>query len=559
MPNARRTFWVVSGGDGERREVQARLRTLTSHTAMWVEEGSWHDVSELERAAEHFETEIYTTTRSVFGSEWRPGIDHDRHIHILHVGGLGETLLGYTSTLDEYPTTANSLSNEAEMITVNMDAVEIGSPTYHALLGRELVRLIQWHQDRNEERWVREGLVELGSAMAGWDTELLEEAYLREMDTPLTAWEATDGQRGGAYLLMRYLRERFGDEGIRALTAQLTNGTAGFSAALESLDPGVTFESFFGDWLTSSYLDSVALTQPVNDKYGESNLLNPSASGVYTTYPVTVTASVNQLGADIILLRGEEDLHVSFQGVEETDLLAGTQGFRQAWWSNRADESFTVLTRTLELRDAAAATLSYRIWYDMEKDFDYGTLEVSADGGASWQILQTPSGTKADAYGNNPGWGYTGSSGGWIEEAVDLSAYTGGTIQVRFGYLTDGAVTGDGFLLNSIVLERDGAERLKLDGSPGWRTGGFVLTDGIVAQDYLGLLVTAGEETEVERLSFEPDRSAVWTIPLGREDLNEAAIILSAAAPFTRLPAAYSLTITEEESAPSTGVESTGD
>lgn len=545
MPNARRTFWVIDGANGERRQVQARLRVLTSHIAMWVEEGRWHDVRALQAAAEHLETETCPKTRAIFGSEWTPGIDNDPHLHVLHVGGLQETVLGYASMLDELPGAVHPFSNEAELITINTDVVETGSPIYEAVVARELVRLIQWHQDPNEESWVREGLVELGAAMAGWDTQSLEHAYLDDMDVSLTAWENTDAQRGAAYLLMANLHRQLGDEGVRELTAQASNGTAGFSAALETLDSDLTFEAFFCDWLAVTYLESVSQAKSVTDTSGVSQLLGPSASGVYTTYPVTITGSVNQLGADVIVLHGDGDLQVSFRGTDETELVAGAPDIGHAWWSNRVDASFATLTRTLDLRDATQAALSYRIWYDIEQDFDYGTLEVSADEGHSWQILQTSSGTGANPHGNNPGWGYTGSSGGWVDETVDLSAYAGERIQVRFGYLTDAALTGEGVLLNHISLDRDNAEMAWLDGSPGWHTGGFVLTDARVPQRYLGMLITAGPDVEVESLSFERDRTAVWTLPLGREDVDEAAIILSAMAPFARLPASYTLTIAQ--------------
>jgi hypothetical protein len=61
----------------------------------------------------------------------------------LHATGLGENVLGYTSGIDEYPRDVYPLSNQAEMITVNMDRVDVGSPVYNALLARQFQRLIQ--------------------------------------------------------------------------------------------------------------------------------------------------------------------------------------------------------------------------------------------------------------------------------------------------------------------------------------------------------------------------------------------------------------------------------
>jgi len=74
VPNATRSFWLIEHSTGENYQITARLRVQTSHVAMWVEENVWHDVRALQQAAHYFETQIYTPTRSVFGTEWTPGI-----------------------------------------------------------------------------------------------------------------------------------------------------------------------------------------------------------------------------------------------------------------------------------------------------------------------------------------------------------------------------------------------------------------------------------------------------------------------------------------------------
>jgi hypothetical protein len=103
VPNATRAFWVTDGTTGERREITARLRVQTAHVATWVEEGVWHDVRQLEEAAAYFETQVISTTRAAFGSEWTPGVDNDPRIAILHASGLGDGVMGYTSSGDEFP------------------------------------------------------------------------------------------------------------------------------------------------------------------------------------------------------------------------------------------------------------------------------------------------------------------------------------------------------------------------------------------------------------------------------------------------------------------------
>jgi hypothetical protein len=360
--------------------------------------------------------------------------------------------------------------------------------------------------------------------------------------------------------LTTYLHQRFGADAVRALSSEPANGTRGFSAALEALDAELSFDQFFGDWLASTYLAASADGGVEGSVYGDLELGPLTASAVYTSYPVTGTATVNQLGADFVILHGDTDLAVAFEGWRETPLLTETAALEGlAWWSNSADESLAVLTRTLDLAEVKEATITYRAWYDIERDYDYAALEVSEDGGANWQVLRTPSGTGSDPQHNNPGWGYTGSSGGWIEEVVDLGDYVGETIQARFSYLTDAAFTGDGFVLDEIVVHRGQDETDDPADLCGWNPGGFVLTDGNVPQTYTAILITLGDTTETKSLSVDPDNTAEWTIPLGRDGVDEAILILSARAPFTRRPATYRLHIRTAESDPQSEAEKRGD
>ncbi|MBN1975859.1 MAG: immune inhibitor A [Anaerolineae bacterium] len=544
VPNATRTFWVVDGATRERREIPARLRVQTEHIAMWVEEGVWHDVRLLEEAAAFLETQVYPTTRAAFGSEWTPGVDNDPHVHILHATGLGDGVIGYTSSADEYPRALYPFSNEAEMITIHIDTVAVGSTTYYASLARELQRLIQWYQDRNEDRWIREGSAELAVRLNGLDAGQPGTAYLVRPDTSLTAWDEADRapHRGAAALFVTYFHERYGDAGTRALAAQSLNGAAGFDAALAEIGAGRTFEPFFAEWLAANYLDRV----PGGDarySYTTLDVPQPALAAAYESYPVAEELAVQQFGADYILLRGDSDLRIRFSGATATPLLnLAPHSGRTLWWSNRADASLTTLARGFDLSGVASATLTYWAWYDLEEGYDYVTVEVSADG-ESWQQLRPPSGTDANPRGNNPGWGYTGSSGGWIQEAVDLSPYAGGVVLVRFAYLTDGAVTGAGFALDDVAIPEIGYADDVESGDGGWQTTGFVRTNDLVPQRYMVLLIGLGDTVSLQRLPVQDDQTGEWTVLLGRAEVREAVLVVSGLAPLTTHPAPYRLEI----------------
>ena len=559
VPNATRAFWVTDATTGERQEVTARLRVQTERVAMWVEEEVWHDVRQLEQAATFFETQVYSTTRAAFGSEWTPGVDNDPHIYILHATGLGEGVVGYTSSVDEFPRALYPFSNEAEMITVHADysplrsgegtGVGWGSTVYRALLVRQFQRLIQWNHDRNEERWVKEGLAELAVRLNRLDPGGLERAYLEHPDTSLTAWEDDEAtaHRGAAYLFATYFHERFGDEGTRTLVAEPLNGAAGFDATLADLGTSLTFEDLFAEWLAANYLDGEPEVEDRRYRYSSLDLERPAPVAIYEDYPVTMDASVQQFGADYVLLRGDDDLRIHFVGATNTSLLdLLPHSGRYFWWSNRADESLTTLTRTFDLSGVERATLAYWTWYDIEPGYDYATVEASTNSGEQWQVLSTPSGTSADPHGNNPGWGYTGHSDGWVREEVDLTPYVGGEVLIRFAYLTDEAVTGAGFILDDIAIPEIGYAG-DAENEGGWEVAGFVRSDNLVPQRHLALLISLGGGLRggvtVERLQVEEDQTADWTVPLGSENLRGAVLVLSGLAPLTTQPAFYHLTV----------------
>jgi hypothetical protein len=202
---------------------------------------------------------------------------------------------------------------------------------------------------------------------------------------------------------------------------------------LDRLDSDLQAEDLFADWLGTNYLDSSPEVHDPKYTYTGIDLPRPTTAEVHVDYPIEMIGSTEQLGADYIRLPGDEELHIHFSGQRETALLtAQPYGGQYAWWSNQADESLTTLTRRFDLSEVEGATLTYWTWYDIERYYDWAKVEASADGGQSWHILSTPSGIDAAPYSGGDGWSYTGKSGGWIQEKVDLSEYQGQQVLVRF-------------------------------------------------------------------------------------------------------------------------------
>jgi len=156
------------------------------------------------------------------------------------------------------------------------------------------------------------------------------------------------------------------------------------------------------------------------------------------------------------------------------------------WYSQKGDEMDHSVLRAIDLTAASTATLDFWTWYDIEYHWDYAFVQVSTDGGATWTSLETPrttydydAGCMESIIANLPG--YTGSSGGWVNEVIDLSAYCGQEILLQFRYMTDWAVQMTGFFADDIAVYADGNlvffDDVETE-DPAWTTHGFVRHQG---------------------------------------------------------------------------------
>lgn len=96
--------------------------------------------------------------------------------------------------------------------------------------------------------------------------------------------------------------------------------------------------------------------------------------------------------------------------------------------------------------------LTFWTWYDIEDDYDYAYVEVSTDGGLSFETIPGDITTNSNPNGNNEGNGINGSSNGWIFATFHLSAFRGEHVKVRFRYSTDANTLGAGFYVDDVDL-----------------------------------------------------------------------------------------------------------
>ena len=102
-----------------------------------------------------------------------------------------------------------------------------------------------------------------------------------------------------------------------------------------------------------------------------------------------------------------------------------------SYWSLNSDDRNAMLTlkKAIKVPAGSEASVTFASYEDTEPTYDFGYVEASDDGGASWVTLLTLD-----------GW-----SGGWVQRRADLTGLSGDVL-VRFRYATDGLISAPLYL-----------------------------------------------------------------------------------------------------------------
>lgn len=548
-------FWATDVGTNENFEVDATLQYVTDHVYFWVEDGVSYKDNEMKDLVDTFENKIYPTNRAFFGPEWSPGVDGDEHIYILYASGIGSNIAGYYSSADEYHPLAHEYSNAHEMFLFNADNTNLRDEYTYGVLAHEFQHMIHWYLDRNESSWMNEGFSELAAFLNGYDVGGFDWSYTANPDLQLNDWpndqNATTPHYGASFMFVTYFLDRFDEDATKALAANQQNGMDSVDDTLEAINAidsqtgePIVADDVVIDWLVANYLKDASVADGRYTYHNYENAPQPSATETISVCPLKQNYTVHQYGGDYLSVDCVGDFTLSFAGATQTGLLpTNPYSGEYAFWSNKGDESDMTLTRSFDFSDVfGSIMLQFQTWYDLEEDYDYLYLEVSEDG-ERWQIITTPSGTGDDPSGNSHGWAYNGTTNGWMQESVDLSAYAGKQVQVRFEYVTDAAVNGEGMLIDDIRVDAVGYSSDYESDDGGWEADGFVRVQNVLPQTFRVALILKGSNgTTVEKLTLSDDQTAEIPLSLGG-DVDEAILVVTGTTRFTRELASYSIEI----------------
>ena len=535
-------------------QVTAVLRFASDSIYFWVEDGVSFDQKELLKMMETFEKKIYPTNQEFFGAEWIPGVDNDPHLYILYASDLGSSLAGYNSSSDTVLRLAHDSSNAHEMFYLNSDALPLSDPYTLSVMAHEFQHLIHGYHDPNEEIWMNEGFSELATLLNGFSAGGFDYVFAYDTDVQLNDWSTDSNENvshyGSSFLFVTYLLDRFGEDMTKEIVANKLSGFTSIEDVFQQnnlLDPvsgrAITADDFFMDWVIANVINDANFA---DGRY------------VYNIYPEAPSASigevitncrnsqfdrtVKQYGSDYFKLACDDgdDILFSFSGAATVPVLPVEDHANRFMWSNRSDASVTKLSREFDFTNLSApVTLQYDTWYDIETDYDYLYLLATIDG-ENWRLIPSPACSSSDVSGNNYGCGYNGSSAGWISQEIDLSQFAGKKVTLSFEYVTDEAVTGEGFLIDNIKINAiDYNANFEADDG-GWLAEGFARIDNAIPQTFLVSIIDPSGSQPLQKHIINAGEKLELELKALQSDL-QYIIAISGSSRFTRQAAPYQI------------------
>lgn len=196
-------------------------------------------------------------------------------------------------------------------------------------------------------------------------------------------------------------------------------------------------------------------------------------------------------------------------------------------YSNNALETINLLN-DINLSGYSYAEINFNAKWNIESGYDYVQIEISNDGGASWEPQcgkYTRKGveTQEDALDEPL---YDGNQGEWVNESILLTDYIDQEISIRFKLKSDGGLRRDGFyyddfkikaLSSSLSSSENTLNKAKIYPIP---AGNMIYISSeeeikeIKVFDVLGKEIMSFNQNNIENFSIENLKSGVYIIKL---------------------------------------------
>lgn len=215
-----------------------------------------------------FSNKIYPTLTSVFGQEWRLGVDGDPKITVLlHV--MKEGYGGYYRSTDEHLKLQVPASNEREMIYLPVAQID-NAYKLKVFLAHEFVHMITFNQkDRlqgvEEDVWLNEARAEYAASILGYNSvyegsnlQSRVRDFLERPSDSLTEWSNIKYDYGVANVFTQYLVDQYGINMLSDSLKLKSVGIASINEMLKKNGYGEDFAQIFTNWTIASVVNNCA-------------------------------------------------------------------------------------------------------------------------------------------------------------------------------------------------------------------------------------------------------------------------------------------------------------
>ncbi|MBF0501582.1 MAG: hypothetical protein HQM09_15695 [Candidatus Riflebacteria bacterium] len=259
------TFWTRNIPTNGFEQTKATLKAIGTHCYLFLENGKTLDDSVIAKIVKSFDENIYPTDTSIFGQEWKPGIDGDDRITLLMMDikdgfdGHGGYVAGYFFAGDEFlqsqiPAQYNIKSNEREMFYLDINPADPTKDNYMAVVAHEFQHMIHFHHDAKELVWVNEACSQIAPYYCGFGHASQISSFIQTPDNSMTQWNKDQivANYGQVYLWNYYILGHFLKDAdtrnsfFSKLVGDSAEGSDGYDNALKpfNTDFKTTFTNF---------------------------------------------------------------------------------------------------------------------------------------------------------------------------------------------------------------------------------------------------------------------------------------------------------------------------
>ena len=231
--------------------VQATVQKISSNAAIFVEDGQILSATTLNDIASTFESTIFPTDTTYFGS--MPDVDNNCQLEIMILaidggGGIG----GYFSP---------GISSQRESVFIDVDDMS----WRNTIIAHEFQHLLHNARDPFENLWIDEGAADMAAYLCFGVTSTLTghaNEWSQNSNISVRWWNQRIADYGAGFMFLMYLADKLGGgNAIQSLVADTATGGAGIENLAANPQPGsvsigTTMSQIFANFSAAVTLDS---------------------------------------------------------------------------------------------------------------------------------------------------------------------------------------------------------------------------------------------------------------------------------------------------------------